>query len=182
MKKEKKVFLINTCFYNLILALILISANQLVAEEKDKLPQAGRLAGTTNAAFGGLGFEGSWGGENISGEDPPPIAGSVNRASVTEWLAKVSNNTPDKYQVSLRIEQLDSKGKKVKSDSLTVTLKPMQTMERVIRAHAVASHAEVNLVKWKKFDKELNRQELEAKINEKKAELAELEASLALAE
>ena len=149
------------------------------AEEEESLPSTGRLAGSSVGGYGHTGFEGAWGGENLDGKEASPISASVSRDSRKDWTVSVFNNSEDEYRLSLLVEQLNERSKRLKSNPLSLTLKAGESVERSVRGHVMASHATVNLTRWKKVEKELSRAELQALIDKKKAELSELEGKLA---
>lgn len=147
-------------------------------EKKEGLPSSGRLAGSSVGGYGHTGFEGAWGGENLTGENASPVSASVNRQDKQNWLVRVFNNSEDEYKLNLLIEQKDDTSRRLKSNPLSVSLKAGEAFERSIRAHVLAAHATVNLTRWSKIEKELTQAELMALIEEKKAEIAKLEAKL----
>lgn len=147
-------------------------------EKKEELPASGRLAGSSVSGYGYTGFEGAWGGENLTGENASPISASVKRQDKQNWLVRVFNNSEDEYKLNLLIEQKDDTSKRLKSNPLSVSLKAGESFERTIRAHVLAAHATVNLSRWSKIEKELTQAELMALIEEKKAEIEKLEAKL----
>ena len=163
-------------------SMILMSAPALALDGEngaDSLPSTGRLAGSSVGGYGHTGFEGAWGGENLDGKEASPISASVSRESNKNWTVNVFNNSEDEYRLSLVVEQVDERSKRLKSNPISVTLKGGQSVERSLRGHVLASHATVNLKRWKKVEKPLDRSEIQAQIDAKKAEIAELEKQLA---
>lgn len=163
----------------LILSLAFLTSGNLLAETGEKLPATGRLAGTTVGGYGHTGFEGGWGGYNIEGEDEAPITASINRISREDWELAVHNNTEDKYKVSLVVEQMDDRSRRLKQNPISVSLSAGESFTRVVRAHVLATHAAVNLRKWTRIEKQPTRAELESEIATKKEEIKNLEAQLA---
>lgn len=162
---------------SLLILLGLTSA--VVAEEKAalELPKSGRLAGSTRAGGGGTTYESDWGGLDPSGKQAPPISASVNRLNEREWAVKIFNNSEDQYKLQLKVVQKDGE-RQVKSDSVSVSLKGGEQIERRISSHGLAKDAEVNLLKWSKTEKKPTPEELKAEIEKKRAELEKLEGQL----
>ena len=168
-----------------VIALIaLCSAAQLVAQEEKKedpyanLPKKGSLAGSLDSGYGNTSIEGPWGGTSTEGENGSPIQGSVSKLDERTWMMKVFNNSEDKFRVTLQVAQYSVDNKKLKTNTYSYTLAGKGSVDRRISTHPSTAHCVLNLTNWKHLSKPMNVEEIKKQIEEKKKELAELEAQL----
>jgi hypothetical protein len=121
-------------------------------EEEDpyaNLPKSGILSSNQLSGAQSKAFDGPFGVEEPYDSTPPAIGGSMFRSSPSQWVAKVSNNTEDKFSVSLEAQQLDLRGKVLKRDYFSVSLQPGESKERVISARSDAANASLKIKNWK---------------------------------
>lgn len=115
-------------------------------EKKRELPKSGTLSAT--AGRGNV-VEGVWGGVDLSGEQAPPVSGSVSRIDPNNFQMRAFNNSKDTYSLSLQVVQVDQRGNAVKRDSFSYTLKPNQSAERTVRSAPGAVDARLDVLRWK---------------------------------
>lgn len=116
-------------------------------KKKKELPKSGTLASSTTTGYTSRNFDMAWGTE--SGQERAPLSGSVSRTSQSDWVAKIFNNSEDKYSASILVVQFDGRATRLKSDSFSVLLKPGEHSERVIKAAPGSVDAQVNLESWR---------------------------------
>jgi hypothetical protein len=128
----------------------LIVLQPAVAEEKRQreLPKSGTLAGSLVSGYDSKAVDMPW-GEEVGDKEAPPISGSVSRVGPNQWVARIFNNTPDRYSVDLEVVQIGESGARVRSDYFSYTLKPGETAERPVRTGANVAQCTLNLRNWK---------------------------------
>ena len=140
-------------------------------EEENPFPQTGILAGTSSGGYGGTSI-GGWAQEDQ--REPAPISASVSRAGRDEWQVGVFNNSEDKYRVGIEVIQLGERGRRLKGTSMSLSLKPGDSVQRTVRQANGAIDAQVKLRNWKNLTKK-DKSTMESEIARKKRELEELE-------
>ena len=117
------------------------------AEDKE-VPKTGTLSSSVSGGHGTAEVDLPW-QENVFSDERPPLTGSVSRIGAQQWIAKLFNNSEDRYSVSAEVAQYNAKGVKIKSDSYSVVLKPKEVNEREIRGELYTDRANLNLRSWK---------------------------------
>ena len=137
-------------------------------EEEYEFPQSGRLAGKVS---GGLKMDalGPWMGKQKdkgAGSSEKPLTASINKAN-GRWVVRVLNKSEDYYTASLKVVQIDSAGRNIRTNPFSVSLRAGQSVERTFVSSPRTSTAAVDLVRWtvkkkEKPKKEEDSEELEA--------------------
>lgn len=122
-----------------------------VKKQKD-LPQSGTLSATSSAGTSAE-VPNPWGGVSLDDGKPNPISGSVSKVSANQWMMKVFNNSQDPYSVSLEVEQLDTSGRRARSDYFSYTLKAGASAQQPISASPQTRDMRLNLRSWKNLAK-----------------------------
>jgi hypothetical protein len=118
----------------------------MTTTKKRVLPKSGLLAVSSISGAGNRIVGDVFGGEDIFGDQPPPIAGSVSRHGESAWRFSVINNSKDRYSINVDLIQKDETGSTVKFGSYSYTLNPGQSDgEEGIAAGLGARRAELNL-------------------------------------
>ncbi len=125
------------------------AAEQVEEDPYADLPPSGTLSTTRVAGAEGEAVDGPFGGINPFEENSNPITGSVYKQGQDEWMVSVSNNTDDRFSVSLEVKQFNEQGGTVKRDSFSYTLKPGETRKRSLKSRANSTQAELNLKRWR---------------------------------
>lgn len=127
-------------------------------KKKKELPTSGMLSETRHVGTSGSFVPAPW-GEDLLGDQAPPIGGSVSRVGAREWIMKVVNNTKDTYSVSLELIQLTRGSKPLKSDYYSYTLKPEAKAERKFSTNQSVVDCALKLTKWKNLSKKKSAEE-----------------------
>lgn len=112
--------------------------------QKKELPRQGSLSFSGGMSDGKIAMP--WGSDE---EGSSPITGSVSKIGQDTWVMKVFNNSEDTYSVNLKVVQLNSQNRQVKSDSFSYTLKARQKVERNVSAAPGSVRGELKLESWK---------------------------------
>lgn len=139
--------------------LCLGAAGALAEGDKDKsaeAPKSGVLSRTMDTGYQSTNVDMPWGWEQEGPEGKvaggePPISGSVSKISAREWVMRVFNNSADAYSVNLRVQQRDTRGAVLKTDSFSYALKPGEGAERKISSYPNTADAQLSLVSWRKL-------------------------------
>jgi hypothetical protein len=143
----------------------------LMAESASKeLPTGGLLAGS-RGGFGNTSVGDTWG---EGAEGGAPITASCNQAGGA-WAVKLFNNSEDKYRVSVKVMVFNNANKQIDSSSVSGTLAAKSSLDRSIRGKSGGVHCDVQLVSWKRTEKEKSKEEANAELEAAKAKVAELE-------
>jgi hypothetical protein len=128
--------------------------------ESDKeLPKSGSLATSSISGAASATFPDPFGGNDPSGREVSPIAGSVSRLSSERWEMKVFNNADDTYSVSVDVVQRDLRGSEVKRDSFSYTLKPHTSKSEKLAVGPGAELAELTLRNWRNETRKVREKE-----------------------
>ena len=139
-----------------------------------ELPRSGTLSTTFQAGDEGIAVPAPWGAEESDMFDggSTPVSGSVSRAmSGNEWIAKLFNNSGDRYSVDVEVVQYNDRQQTVKSDSFSTTLQPGQRMERTFQGRSNSHQAVLNLRSWRNLSQE--QRDREAALEAVREEAAE---------
>lgn len=142
-----------------ICGLLMLLVGVASAEESDpELAPGGMLAGT--AVTGGRGSMGSpWGTDDkFEASAVAPITASITRINDREWQLTVTNNSEDKFRVSLQLEQFANLNRRVKTDHYSYSLNAKQTVQRRVPAHPQSAQAQVKLRKWDRTKSKVSKE------------------------
>ncbi len=90
------------------------------------------------------------GGIDTSGNEIPPITGSMNRGKERQWIAVVANNTKEStISANFEARQIDKNGTLIKSDPFSEVLSPGERKERILSGSSRTVSTELQLVSWK---------------------------------
>ncbi len=127
--------------------------DEKTATKKKSLPKSGLLAVSSISGAGNRIVGDVFGGEDIFGDEAPPIAGSVSRHGESGWRFSVINNSKDRYSVNVDLVQRDESGSTVKFGSYSYTLNPGQSDgEAGVAAGLGARRAELNLRSYRNLN------------------------------
>jgi hypothetical protein len=143
-------FLLHLFAVTLICAVFSVGQAFAEGDEEEELPQKGTLsANVTGGTAGGVAVDGVWGGDDMWGEEPSPITGSVSKLSKREWVMKLINNSEDKYSVSVTVEQFNDKRKKVRGNNYSYTLDGGEKRDRVVKVLPQTETCSLKLKRWR---------------------------------
>jgi len=128
-------------------------------EEKEYAP-----TGTLSSSFigsEGTSVDGPWGGASLDSEDSNPLSGSVSKGKKGAWIARIFNNSEDRYKVNLEVVQYDKNRKVLARNNLSYVLKSGESKERSIRGRISTQSAELKIRSWKNLS--ARKKELETK-------------------
>lgn len=118
-------------------------------KEKKDLPKTGVLALYMSSASTNVKAPLPWGGVDASGDKPSPLTASILKRE-DGWIIRIVNNSTDKgYSANFEFASYDAKGKKIKSDPFSYSLKPGERVERPSRGTENTAAAQVALTSWK---------------------------------
>jgi|GEM_PF-2876108 len=148
------------------------SFSVLAQESNRELPKQGSLSATFQGGDEGVAIPGPWGAEesDIFSEDKSPISGSVSRGMRgSEWVAKLFNNSQDRFSVDVEVVQYDDRERVVKRDSFSTTLSAGQSVERTFSARSNSHQGELNLRSWKNLSQQQRDREAARKAAEEQS-------------
>lgn len=128
-----------------ILVLHSVASAEEARPERKRLPKSGLLAVSSISGAGTSVVGDVFGGEDIFGNELPPISGLVSRHGESAWNFSVMNNSKDRYSVNLDLVQKDETGSTVKFSSYSYTLRPGQSDGEEVAAGLGARRAELTL-------------------------------------
>jgi hypothetical protein len=143
---------------------------QAGTEEAAELPSSGLLAGS-RGGFGNTGVGDTWGEGTKGGA---PITASCNNSGGS-WGVKLFNNSEDKYRVSVKVKVYDSNNKQIDSSLISGTLTAKSSLDRTMRGKSGGVHCDVELLSWKRTEKEKSQDEINSELEAAKAKVQELE-------
>jgi hypothetical protein len=118
------------------------------------LPKTGTLSVSASSNRQELGLPDTWGGNDPSGKEVAPIAGSVSRMGKDKWQVIVGNNSEDTYAVDVEVIQRDGRGSKTKSDFFSYTLKGGASQKQTVSGATTTESAELSLRDWRNLSAE----------------------------
>lgn len=139
-------------FFALILSLCCVATaiSQVGAQEMPKkLPKMGVLASTGGGALSNYDAPDVWGGNDISGDEEPPIMASIVRTSPEKWTVNITNTTDDPYSISIRFTQTADGGRSLNSNSFSFSLRPKESASESVTANSSSTGGIVTLTNWK---------------------------------
>jgi len=135
-----------------------LTFDQALADQSEReLPKRGTLSATFQGGDEGIAVPSPWGAEesDMFTDGTTPVSGSVSRGmSGNEWVARLFNNSQDRFSVDVEVVQYNDRRQNVKSDSFSTTLQPGQRVERTFQARSNSHQAELNLRSWRNLSQE----------------------------
>jgi len=114
-------------------------------EPSKKLPKSGLLAVASVSGAGSRIVGEIFGEEDIFSKELPVISGSVSRHGDSAWRFSVTNNSKERYSVSVDLIQRNENGTTVKFSSYSYTLNPGHSDGEEVQSGLNARRAELNL-------------------------------------
>ncbi len=115
------------------------------AESGKKLTKSGVLAVASVSGAGSRIVGEIFGEEDIFSKELPVISGSVSRHGESAWRFSVTNNSKERYSVSVDLIQRNETGATVKFSSYSYTLHPGHSDGEDVQSGLNARRAELNL-------------------------------------
>ncbi len=118
-------------------------------KKKLNLPRTGEIASLVITDQDNVDAPMPWGADNQIGDLGSPIMGSITHVG-ENWIVRITNSTDDRtLNASFNLKQFDSRGRTVRSEPFTYSLRPKESVERRVRAALRISRVTLDLTDWK---------------------------------
>ena len=163
---------------NLFLIILFFPLLLLAQEDKkeEALPPRGTLATAGDIGSDVKSNEGPWGGINLQDDEIPPLTANISKISGIDYSYTVTNNSDDRYNGVIYIEQVDKEGRKLKNTPVSINLAGKDKLTRSFKANPSAAQVSIQLSRWKSSAKKKSEDELNKEIEAKKEEIKKLES------
>jgi hypothetical protein len=141
------------------LSLTAYAEDAKTSEQQKKLPKSGLLAVASVSGAGSRIVGEIFGEEDIFSKDLPSISGSVSRHGASSWRFSVTNNSKERYSVSVDLIQRNETGATVKFSSYSYTLSPGHSDGEEVQSGLNARRAELNLRSYRNLTPRLTKEE-----------------------
>jgi hypothetical protein len=128
-------------------------------EPSRKPPKSGLLAVASVSGAGSRIVGEIFGDEDIFSKELPVISGSISRRGESSWRFSVTNNSKDRYSVSVDLVQRNENGSTVKFSSYSYTLSPGHSDGEEVQSGLNARRAELRLRSYRNLTPRASKDE-----------------------